>query len=115
MEDALDAPAVAASTASRIGDIGFDDLQPRIAGVLLEIGAAADDETVEHPDRPAFGKQTIDEVAADKAAAACHKVDPRRTLHAPPPGNGTDAFMRAKVVNFKPRNASTRVEFDFPA
>ena len=51
-----------------VGDIGLDDLNLGIALVLLEIGAAADDEIVEHPHTAALRQQAVDKMAADKPA-----------------------------------------------
>ncbi len=43
--------------------------------MLLEIGAAADDETVEHADAPPVRDQAVDEMAADETRAAGDEVD----------------------------------------
>jgi hypothetical protein len=53
-----------------IGDIGLDDLKVRVAVVLGQVGAAADDETVIDPDATALFQKAIDKMAANKTAAA---------------------------------------------
>jgi hypothetical protein len=53
-----------------IRNIGLDDLQVRIAVVLRQIGATADNKAVKHTDATAFLQKAIDKVAANKAATA---------------------------------------------
>jgi hypothetical protein len=57
-----------------VGNVGFDDFQPRIAVMLLKIGTPADDETIQHADVPAVGDQTIDKVTSNKARAASYQI-----------------------------------------
>ena len=49
--------------------------------MLLEVGVPADDETIECPHRAALRQQAVDEVASDKAGAACHQVNSQRQFH----------------------------------
>ena len=53
-----------------VRNVRFDNLQPRVAMVLLKIGAPADDEAIEDAHVPAFVDQPIDEVTSDKTCAA---------------------------------------------
>ena len=58
-----------------IGNVRFDNFQPRIAMMLLKVGAPADDEAVEDAHAPALVYQAIDEMTADETRAACHQID----------------------------------------
>ena len=58
-----------------IGYVCLDNLKARIASMLLEVGPAANDKTVEDPNRAPHGNQAIDEMAADEPGAAGYKVD----------------------------------------
>jgi len=73
MKDPLDAFA-GRKHRGRVRNVSLDHLAGRRARVLLEIGAAADDETVEHPHAPSAGNQTVDQMAADKPGAARHQI-----------------------------------------
>ena len=50
-------------------------VQPRVALVLLKIGAPTDDEVVEDAHMAALVDQTIDEVASDEACAPSYQID----------------------------------------
>src|SRR6185295_7115092 len=58
-----------------VRDICFDNVQPRVALVLLKIGAPADDEAIEDAHMPALVDQAIDEVASDEACAPSYQID----------------------------------------
>ena len=73
MEDARHAGA---SRIDRGGilDIGLDDLNLGIAFVLLEIGAAAYHEAVEHPHMAALRHQPVDKMTADKSGPPSDQI-----------------------------------------
>ena len=73
MEDPLDALAGRVDC-RRVRNIRLDDLARRIARMLLKIGAAAHDKTVEHAYAPSASNQTVDQMAADEAGAARHQI-----------------------------------------
>jgi hypothetical protein len=66
MENTLDAGARGID-GGLVRNIGLDDLDPWIASVLLQVGAAAHYEAVEHTHAPAFSHQAIDKMTADKS------------------------------------------------
>ena len=74
MENAFDAGARRIDRA-RIGDVGLDDLELRIAFVLLQIGAPADNKVVEDAHAAPFGDQPVDKMASDKAGAPSHQIN----------------------------------------
>ena len=74
MENALCARARRIDGA-RIGNVRLDDLKPRIALVLLQIAAPADNEIVEHANTTALVDQTIDKMASDEARTARDQVN----------------------------------------
>ena len=58
-----------------VGNVRFDNFQPRVAVMLLKIGTPADDETVEDAHVPSSVDQPIDEMTADETCAAGDKID----------------------------------------
>ena len=68
----------AASTARYIGNVGLDNLKSRIAVVLLQIAAPADNEIVEHANMPAFVDQPIDKMTSDEARSALSPNQPQQ-------------------------------------
>ena len=59
---------------SLVGNIGFDDFQPRVPVMLPKICAPADDKAIEDADAPAFVDQTINEMTADETCAASDQI-----------------------------------------
>jgi hypothetical protein len=57
-----------------VGDIGLDELHFGIAPVLIEIGATAHDETVEHAHAPALPHQAVDKMTADESRTTGDQV-----------------------------------------
>jgi hypothetical protein len=64
-----------------VSDIGIDDLDIRIALVLDQIGATADNEIVKDPDATPFGKKPVDQVASDESGTTCHKITTHASNH----------------------------------
>ena len=58
-----------------VRNVRFDDLQTRVALMLLKIGTPADDEAIEDAHVPAPLDQPIDEMTADETCAARYKID----------------------------------------
>ena len=66
-----------------VGNVCFDDLQPRVAVMLLKIGTPADNETVEDAHVPSSVDQPIDEMTADESCAAGYKIDHNKLADGP--------------------------------
>ena len=62
---------------THIGNIGLDDLKARIAVVLLQIAAPADNEIVEDANMAALVDQPIDKMASDEARTPCDQIKHR--------------------------------------
>ena len=73
MENAFDTCARRIDRAN-IGNVGLDNIQSRIALVLFQIAAPADNKVVEDTNVTTFVDQTIDKMASDKACAASYEI-----------------------------------------
>ena len=60
---------------ARIGNVGLDNLKPRIAVVLLQIAAPADNEVVENANMATLVDQPIDKMTSDEARSPCHQIN----------------------------------------
>jgi len=81
-----------------LADIAGDDLKPRISLVLRQIARISDAKIIDDTDVAFFRHKPIDEMAADKAAAARHDVQTRRHQ-----ANAPEANSAVKIVYYSAR------------